>query len=76
MEVSNQLQAPPPRRFTAVKQPRYPLNKGLRGGPRAGLGDLEKEKKSFFREIRTLVYLFRSLVIKPPTLILNKRRNL
>jgi len=43
MEVSNQIQARslPPGRFTDVKEPRYPLNKGLRGGLRAGLGDLD-----------------------------------
>lgn len=32
---------PHPGRFTDVKEPRYPLNKGLRGGLRAGLGDLD-----------------------------------
>jgi len=66
----------PPGRYTAGKQPRYPLNRGLRGGPRAGLGDFEKKKIPFFRGIRTLDRLFRSLVITPPTFTIRKHRNL
>jgi hypothetical protein len=72
MEVSSQLQktAPPfTGRFTAGKEPGYPLNRGLRGSPEP-VWAIWRGGKSFFRGIRTPDRMFRSLVIRPPTLTL------
>jgi hypothetical protein len=45
MEVGNQLQLPPsPDRFTDGKEPRYPLNWGLRGAPELILAIWRREK--------------------------------